>query len=247
MSYRAQLVAFLLGFLYTLLLVPLVKRLALRFGALDKPNARKVHHVPIPLWGGLGVFGGYLLAMATVIALSPSFRQALTTVTRSQLLGMTIGGLLIVIVGLIDDRFGMPAKVKFACQLLIGLVMFYFGIRIDYLTVPFYGVVFLNSFESIAVTLFWIAGITNALNLIDGLDGLLAGVSLTVASVFFVVSLMKGQFVIVLVMACLAGCSLVHNRPFKKHSYLCFSHADILNGRPYLRHHLCHIAPSLEP
>ena len=208
MSYRAQLVAFLLGFLYTLLLVPLVKRLALRFGALDKPNARKVHHVPIPLWGGLGVFGGYLLAMATVIALSPSFRQALTTVTRSQLLGMTIGGLLIVIVGLIDDRFGMPAKVKFACQLLIGLVMFYFGIRIDYLTVPFYGVVFLNSFESIAVTLFWIAGITNALNLIDGLDGLLAGVSLTVASVFFVVSLMKGQFVIVLVMACLAGCSI---------------------------------------
>ena len=208
MSYRAQLVAFLLGFLYTLLLVPLVKRLALRFGALDKPNARKVHHVPIPLGGGLGVFGGYLLAMATVIALSPSFRQALTTVTRSQLLGMTIGGLLIVIVGLIDDRFGMPAKVKFACQLLIGLVMFYFGIRIDYLTVPFYGVVFLNSFESIAVTLFWIAGITNALNLIDGLDGLLAGVSLTVASVFFVVSLMKGQFVIVLVMACLAGCSI---------------------------------------
>ncbi len=208
MSYRAQLVAFLLGFLYTLLLVPLVKRLALRFGALDKPNARKVHHVPIPLWGGLGVFGGYLLAMATVIALSPSFRQALTTVTRSQLLGMTIGGLLIVIVGLIDDRFGMPAKVKFACQLLIGLVMFYFGIRIDYLTVPFYGVVFLNSFESIVVTLFWIAGITNALNLIDGLDGLLAGVSLTVASVFFVVSLMKGQFVIVLVMACLAGCSI---------------------------------------
>ena len=208
MSYRAHLVAFLLGFLYTLLLVPLVKRLALRFGALDKPNARKVHHVPIPLWGGLGVFGGYLLAMATVIALSPSFRPALTTVTRSQLLGMTIGGLLIVIVGLIDDRFGMPAKVKFACQLLIGLVMFYFGIRIDYLTVPFYGVVFLNSFESIAVTLFWIAGITNALNLIDGLDGLLAGVSLTVASVFFVVSLMKGQFVIVLVMACLAGCSI---------------------------------------
>lgn len=208
MSFRAQLAAFLLGFLYTLLLVPVVKRLAVACGALDKPNARKVHHEPIPLWGGLGIAFGYVLSMATVIWLSSSFRQAVTPAMVSQLTGMTLGGLMIVAVGMIDDRFGMPAKVKLALQLLIGGFMIWYGIKIDYITVPFYGVIFLAPWQSVCVTLFWIAGITNALNLIDGLDGLLAGVSLTVASVFFVVSLIKGQFVIVLVMACLAGCSL---------------------------------------
>ncbi|MGM9991491.1 MAG: MraY family glycosyltransferase [Candidatus Bruticola sp.] len=208
MSVRAQLAVFLLGFLYTLLLVPLVKRLAVCCGALDKPNARKVHHEPIPLWGGLGVAGGYFLAIISVICVSSSFRYAVTPIMVSQLTGMTLGGLIILAVGMIDDRYGMPAKVKLALQLVTGLVMFYFDIRIDYITVPGLGVIFLSTWQSILVTLFWIAGITNALNLIDGLDGLLAGVSLTVASVFFAVSLLKGQFVIALVMACLAGCSL---------------------------------------
>ena len=208
MSCRAQIAAFVLGILYTLLLVPLVKRLAVACRALDKPNARKVHKDPIPLGGGLGIAGGYFLAMATVIALSSAFRQAVTETMVSQLIGMSLGGFLILIVGMIDDRYGMPAKVKLACQLVVGGIMFYFGIKIDYLTVPFYGVVFLETWQSAALTLFWIAGITNALNLLDGLDGLLAGVSLTVASVFCVVSLLKGQFVIVLAMACLAGCSL---------------------------------------
>lgn len=208
MSVRAQFAAAVLGFLFTLILIPIVKRIAVACGALDKPNARKVHQVPIPLWGGLGVSIGYFLSLGAVIWLSSSFRAALTDNMISQLIGMTIGGVLIVIVGMIDDRFGMPAKVKLALQLIIGAVMYYFGIRIDYIAVPFYGVCFLSAWQSIAVTLFWIAGITNALNLIDGLDGLLAGVSFTVAAVFFVVSILKGQFVIALVMACLLGCSL---------------------------------------
>jgi len=208
MSVRAQFAAAVLGFLFTLILIPIVKRIAVACGALDKPNARKVHQVPIPLWGGLGVSIGYFLSLGAVIWLSSSFRAALTDNMISQLIGMTIGGVLIVIVGMIDDRFGMPAKVKLALQLIIGAVMYYFGVRIDYIAVPSYGVYFLSAWQSIAVTLFWIAGITNALNLIDGLDGLLAGVSFTVAAVFFVVSILKGQFVIALVMACLLGCSL---------------------------------------
>ena len=208
MSIKAQAAGFILGVIFTLILVPLVKRLATFCGALDKPNARKVHQVPIPLWGGLGIFFGYLLSLLSVITLSVSFRTALTEVTASQLIGMTIGGVAIVIVGMIDDRFGMPAKVKLALQLIIGMVMIYYGIKIDYISIPFYGVVFLSTWQSVALSLFWIAGITNALNLLDGLDGLLAGVSLTVASVFFVIALLKGQFVISLVMACLAGCSL---------------------------------------
>ena len=192
----------------------------------------------------------------------------------SQLIGMSLGGFLILIVGMIDDRYGMPAKVKLACQLVVGGIMFYFGIKIDYLTVPFYGVVFLETWQSAALTLFWIAGITNALNLLDGLDGLLAGVSLTVASVFCVVSLLKGQFVIVLAMACLAGCSLgflrynfnpaqifmyrqlilrlnvcrlVDRGPFEEYGYLRLLVTHLLNGGAHLRYDLRYRAPPLGP
>ena len=110
MSCRAQIAAFVLGILYTLLLVPLVKRLAVACRALDKPNARKVHKDPIPLWGGLGIAGGYFLAMATVIALSSAFRQAVTETMVSQLIGMSLGGFLILIVVLMAKPAGILGK-----------------------------------------------------------------------------------------------------------------------------------------
>ena len=208
MSGQVFLTAFTLGFLITVLLVPGVKRLAVFAGAVDRPNARKVHLVPMPLWGGLGIFFGWLAALGLVLAFSEPLRAALTHRAALHLVGMVVAGALIVVVGMLDDRFGMPAKVKLLCQIVIGLEMLAFGIRIDYLSLPFYGVLFLEPWQAVLVTLFWIVGITNALNLLDGLDGLLAGVSLTTALVFLVVSLLKGQFIVALVMACLAGGAL---------------------------------------
>ena len=208
MSGQVFLTAFTLGFLITLLLVPGVKRLAVFAGAVDRPNARKVHLVPMPLWGGLGIFFGWLAALGLMLAFSEPLRAALTSRAAMHLVGMVVAGALIVVVGMLDDRFGMPAKVKLLCQIVIGLEMLAFGIRIDYLSLPFYGVLFLEPWQAVLVTLFWIVGITNALNLLDGLDGLLAGVSLTTALVFLVVSLLKGQFIVALVMACLAGGAL---------------------------------------
>ncbi len=208
MSGLVFLVAFALGILTTWLLVPAVKRLAVMAGALDRPNARKVHQVPMPLWGGLGVFFGFLITLGLMLAAVEPLRAALTHRLTQHLVGMLLAGGLIVVVGMIDDRFGMPAKVKLLCQIVIGLQMIWFGIRIDYLSIPYYGVVFLEPWQSVLLTLFWMVGITNALNLLDGLDGLLAGVSMTTALVFLGVSLLKGQFVVALVMASLAGCAL---------------------------------------
>ena len=208
MSGLVFLVAFGLGILTTLLLVPVAKRVALFAGALDRPNARKVHQVPMPLWGGLGVFFGFLASLGLMLAFFEPLREALTQRTAMHLVGMLLAGTLIVVVGMVDDRFGMPAKVKLLCQLAIGGLMISFGIRIDYLSLPFYGVLFLEPWQGVLVTLFWIVGITNALNLLDGLDGLLAGVSLTTALVFLGVSLLKGQVVVALAMATLAGCAL---------------------------------------
>lgn len=199
--------AFAAGFALTLLLVPPAKRLAVAMGALDKPNARKVHKAPIPLWGGLGVFGGFVLSFASILYFLP-FREMLTERSVMQALGMIAAGTAMVITGMIDDRFGMPAKVKLLCQLVTGAMMYWFGIRIEYLTIPFYGVVFLAPWQGFGITLFWIAGITNALNLLDGLDGLLAGVSMTTALVFLAVSIIKGQPLVGVAMACVAGCAL---------------------------------------
>lgn len=208
MSGQVYLSAFTLGFLATILLVPMARRIAVACGALDKPNARKVHQVPMPLWGGLAVFFGFVIALGLMLAFSTPLREALTQRLTSHLIGMFLAGGLIVVVGMWDDRYCMAAKVKLACQLGIGLLMIWFGIRIDYLSVPYYGVIFLEPWQGVLMTLFWIVGITNALNLLDGLDGLLAGVSLTTAMVFLVVALLKGQFVVALVMAALAGCAL---------------------------------------
>lgn len=205
MGVAPYLSAFGLGFLGTLLVTPGVKRLAAWAGAMDRPNARKVHKVPTPLWGGLGVFAAYVFAVATVLAIFPEARDARGA---SQLLGVFIGSCMIVAIGMIDDRFNMAAKVKLVGQLATAGAMFHFGVRIDYMSLPFFGFFYLTDLQSLALTTFWIVGITNAVNLLDGLDGLVAGVALGSSLVFLVVSAVNGQWMVVLVMAALAGCTL---------------------------------------
>ncbi len=199
---------FVVSFIATLILVPGAKRLAIRCAALDKPNARKVHIKPIPLWGGLGIFGGFVLTLLIAFFVSDTLQASLTPRTLMHLKGMAIAYVGIIITGLIDDRWGMPAKVKLACQIVLSLILIAYDVRIDYMNVPFIGIVHFPTWMTYAITLFWLVGITNALNLLDGLDGLLAGVSLTTALVFLVVSLWTGQIITAIVMATLAGCTL---------------------------------------
>jgi len=175
MGVAPYLSAFGLGFLGTLLVTPGVKRLAAWAGAMDRPNARKVHKVPTPLWGGLGVFAAYVFAVATVLAIFPEARDARGA---GQLLGVFIGSFMIVVIGMIDDRFNMAARVKLLGQLATAGAMFYCGVRIDYMSLPFVGFFYLTDLQSLALTTFWIAAITNAVNLLDGLDVLVAGVAL---------------------------------------------------------------------
>ncbi len=203
------LLIFMISFIATLAFVPLAKRLAVRCSALDKPNARKVHVRPIPLWGGLGIYCGFMLTLVLAFHFYGGIlEQSLAPRTLTHLKGLIIASFGILVVGLIDDRWGMPAKVKLACQLLMGAILIGCDIKIDYLTFPYFGVVRFPIWLTYAITLFWIAGITNAINLLDGLDGLLAGVSLTTAILFLVVSLMTGQVITAVVMAALAGSML---------------------------------------
>ena len=190
------------------LLTPLVEKLAVHCCAIDKPNERKVHKKPIPLWGGIAIAAGFILAVIISIFAFDIVRKAIDDKTTRNLIGIAIGGVLMLVVGMIDDKISIPAKVKLLCQIVIAVILIKFDVVITFLTIPGKGLVFLPTWFSWFATIFWIVGFTNAINLMDGLDGLLAGVSTIFALLFFIVSFLKGQYIVALLMMGLAGASL---------------------------------------
>ena len=208
MHATVSLVAFTLGCLGTLAATPLVKRLATAAGAIDKPNARKVHKVPTPLWGGLGVFCSLTAAILLTLRLCPAEASLMQDRHWSNLTGMLLGSLMIVLTGMWDDRYNMPARVKLICQIATAGVMCHFGIRIGFVSGCASDYMFFSEWQEWLITIFWIVGITNAINLLDGLDGLVAGVALGSSLVFGFVSALQGQWLVMLAMAAIAGCCL---------------------------------------
>jgi UDP-GlcNAc:undecaprenyl-phosphate/decaprenyl-phosphate GlcNAc-1-phosphate transferase len=152
-------------FLSAVLLTPIVKQLAFKINATDTPNQRKVHQKIMPRMGGLAIFISFLLG---VILLNPY-----SIYTPSIL----IGAFVIVITGIIDDITELSAKIKLIGQIGAALIVVVWGnLHIEFINIPFGGIYEFGSM-SIPITVLWIVGITNALNLIDGLDGLASGVS----------------------------------------------------------------------
>jgi UDP-GlcNAc:undecaprenyl-phosphate/decaprenyl-phosphate GlcNAc-1-phosphate transferase len=200
--------SFIAALVFALLLTPLVKMLAIKFNIVDKPNERKVHKVPIPVGGGVAIYLSFFITLLLAIALYHFSGHVFTGRDLSIVISLALAGTLILIVGLIDDTRNMPPKVKLMCQILIILLIIPFGVTINFLSHPRGDIIYLPRWFSIALTIFWIAGIMNAVNLLDGLDGLLAGVSSISATIFLCVSIIKGQYFIALLMAILAGSTL---------------------------------------
>ncbi|MED4839772.1 MraY family glycosyltransferase [Weizmannia sp. CD-2023] len=151
-------------FMLTILLTPLIKKLAIRIGAVDKPNQRKVHMKVMPRLGGLAI---YISFIAGVLLFQPD---------SSHSLPILLGSLIIVITGMVDDVRELSPRVKLIGQLAAALVVVLSGIHVEFINLPFGGQLEFGIF-SIPLTILWIVGVTNAINLIDGLDGLAAGVS----------------------------------------------------------------------
>lgn len=151
-------------FMLTILLTPLIKKLAIRIGAVDKPNQRKVHMKVMPRLGGLAI---YISFIAGVLLLQPDSPHSLP---------ILLGSLIIVLTGIIDDIRELSPRVKLMGQLAAALVVVLSGIHVEFINLPFGGQLEFGIF-SIPLTILWIVGVTNAINLIDGLDGLAAGVS----------------------------------------------------------------------
>lgn len=187
---------FTVALMVVLCLTPLVRRFAIHANIIDKPNKRKIHHTPIPRLGGLGIYLAFAAAVCCFVPLTHEVQ------------GMMLGGTLIMILGIIDDWRELPAKVKLCGQILCASVLLFYGIDINFVTNPFGdGMIHLGQWGKL-LTIFWVVGVTNTLNLIDGLDGLAAGVSAIASITLLVVALSHGQLVIVLLTAALAGSTL---------------------------------------
>ena len=176
--------AFMIALGVALILTPAVIAFARRTGALDKPDARKVHERPIPRIGGIGIYAAFMVSILVqllFVDLTPEYMMSL--------IGLMVGGTIIVAIGIIDDYCDLPAKVKLLGQIIAASVLVIaFDVRIDFVTDPLGDFIYLEWF-AIPATIFWIVGLTNTVNLIDGLDGLAAGVSSIAAVTIFLVAM----------------------------------------------------------
>lgn len=195
-------IAFIISLVSTLLLVYPIKKLAVRWNVIDLPNYRKVHKQPTPRLGGLAIFLG---ACMGILYLAPS---------HEYFFEISVGAIIIVITGLLDDKFQIKPLYKLTGQLIPATILILSGLIIDKITLPFFGVVELAGPFSVIITLFWIVGITNAINLIDGLDGLASGGSTIALISILIMAIMDQELFVVFLTVVLIGSNigfLFHN------------------------------------
>ena len=193
-------------FLVSVLLVPIVKKVAKHIGAMDVPNARKVHKVPMPRLGGLAIYIAFL------------FGYILYGQISTQMISILIGSFLLIIVGIFDDINSVPAKYKFLVQIVAAAIVVIYG-KLGFSELTVFGLSF--HFPMIIndiLAIFFIVAITNAINLIDGLDGLSSGISaiyfLTIAIIALITNKIGGiDIILSLIMLGATLGFLFHNFP----------------------------------
>jgi UDP-GlcNAc:undecaprenyl-phosphate GlcNAc-1-phosphate transferase len=191
------------SFVIALLSTPLVARLAVRWGWLDRPDGRrKLHHHPVPTVGGVAVVIAFAIAAAhlQIVARKPGGPADLIAIWRP----LVASAIVLMLLGLVDDARGVRPLTKLLVQTVVGAYLFACGFRIESVSNPFGGPIELGAF-ALPVTLLWLVGMSNALNLIDGLDGLAAGLSLVSTVGLLFAALFTGRLEVALVAAALAG------------------------------------------
>ncbi|MBD2298521.1 undecaprenyl/decaprenyl-phosphate alpha-N-acetylglucosaminyl 1-phosphate transferase [Nostoc sp. FACHB-87] len=199
-GWLAVVFTFLFAWLVTWRLIPTVRKFALRVGWADQPNARRLNREPLPNAGGLAIYAGVIAALVLASLLRPIELQSVL----AQVLTVLLGGSILVLVGFIDDQFGLPPSVRLWTQIITALLLVANGISIK--------VAFgtpIDSFLSIFITVLWVVGITNAINLMDGMDGLAGGISfITAMSLLAVSAQFPNKAAATLVLAALGGGAL---------------------------------------
>jgi len=191
----SYLVAFFFALLLAYLFTPLFREIAVKFKILDHPVPNlKVHTKPIPYLGGLAIWLAFILTLLGV-----RFFTHFPTGTLRNLRGIFYGGTLIMVLGLIDDIWKLDYRVKFFGQFIASIILVLYNIRIEFIP---------NLSFSIFLTIFWVVGITNAINIIDIMDGLAAGVAVIVGLAFSFIALPTEKIYVNFAALTLAGSCL---------------------------------------
>ncbi len=191
---------------------PLAVWISEKMGVMDNPDARKVHAFPVPRWGGLGLFLGVVFAMIVLLWFVPRFdvllnyRHKITEGAnvigllslRQQFVGIMMGGLVMLIVGMMDDWRSIPAIPKLLVQIIAAYVAMMYGVRMAGVALPGFGFIEFPLWFSQVITLLWLLGFMNAINLADGLDGLAAGIVSIAAGTFLMVCILQGETKVIL-------------------------------------------------
>jgi len=212
-----------LAFVLTLVLTPIVRRLAPRWGLVDAPAERKVHTDPMPMGGGIAIFAGVmapmLLGLAVILLLRLGIRLPgvpavvmdqlpLLTAVAPKLLALMVGGVVIFAMGLVDDKRGLSVTTRLAVEVAVAILLVVSGMSIT---------LFIESRILCAlITIAWIVGITNAFNFLDNMDGLSAGTALILSSIFLIVAVQTEQFFVAALLLTIVGAMaafLVFNFP----------------------------------
>lgn len=168
---------------------PIARRIATHTGMVDQPGARKIHHNPIPLLGGAAIYTAFILAL---LLFGDRFYV-------SQVVGIFLGATFVSFLGVWDDRNGLRPAIKLAGQILAALILIASGVQVR---------LFPAEWANVGLTLLWIVGITNALNLLDNMDGLSGGVGAIAAAFFLVLAAMSRQYLVGSLAAALLGACL---------------------------------------
>ncbi len=201
-----HLTAFLVAAAVVLVSTPIVNRVGLLSGYVDKPGDRKVHDRPMVRLGGVSIFFGTLLALLLIWAIGGF--TLLQPGKDYEIWGVAIGGLVFFLIGLTDDLIGLSPLSRLVMQFTVASCAWFSGVQIDFLSVPFNGLMQIPAWISLPLTVIWLVGMANAINWIDGLDGLAAGVAGIAALVMLVVCLFMNQPAAGLISAALAGSCL---------------------------------------
>ena len=198
------LITFIFALILSLVLTPVAKKLGVRFGAIDMPNERKVHSKPIPRCGGMAIFLAFILTLVISALFMTEVSNKLMLDKKASF--FLFGSLIVFAVGLFDDFHRLGPRVKFFFQVIAASVAFYGGLRIE--SFSFFGLGFNFGIVSYVVTVFWFVLFINAINLIDGLDGLAAGIIFFASAVLVILSVFRGEYLIAMLFAALGGAVL---------------------------------------
>ncbi|MCF7859281.1 MAG: undecaprenyl/decaprenyl-phosphate alpha-N-acetylglucosaminyl 1-phosphate transferase [Candidatus Cloacimonetes bacterium] len=190
---------FIASLFVTYFLVPLNIKISLNWILIDQPQKRKIHEKPTPIAGGLAFAIPVIVILIVLYYIMPEL--------GSQILILALGGLLMLILGLFDDKKRISAGYKLIFQIIIISIVYFLGFKIQLLTNPFGSTITLGYF-AFPVTMLWFLLVVNAFNLIDGVDGLASGIASIVAIILFVVGIQKDNTIITLASVSLIGANL---------------------------------------